>query len=355
MHKKPRVLFVLKFRQTSGGGSYAVIKSSGLLNSAGFVSDMLNTNGYDTKLVQVIDNNQIDREVTLYKPDIVIIEALWVVPEKFDVLRALHPNVKWVIRIHSKIPFLAGEGIAMNWITRYFEQKNVFVSFNSLETHCDFLAYINQSSKLRKYIKKLVYLPNYYPVADIVTPSKLFWNHDEIINVGCFGAVRPMKNHLTQAFAAVKFADQRGLQCHFHINAGRVEKGDEVLKNLRGFFEGLGPRHKLVEHGWLDHKDFLALVAKMDIGLQVSMSETFNIVAADFVSQDTPIVTSREIDWMPRFFTTDITSVDSIVRAIGRVLWYDRHLIWLDVQRRALKRYTKLSKRAWLDNLRHVC
>lgn len=353
MHKKPRVLFVLKLRQTSGGGGYAVLKSSGLLNSATFVNDMLVKNGYDAKLVQVVDNNGIDKEVHSFRPDIVIIEAFWVVPEKFDVLTKLHPKVKWVIRAHSEIPFLAHEGSSLGWINEYVQRKNVYVSFNSLQTHFDFVSYLKTIKAHLAH--KLIYLPNYYPVTDKVTDAEWFWDNGETIDVGCFGAIRPMKNTLIQAFAAVKFADQRGLKCRFHVNAGRVEqKGDNVLRNLRSFFDGLKGKHELVEHGWLEREEFLKLVSKMHIGLQVSFSETFNIVSADFVSQDTPIVTSAEIDWMPRFFTANPTDVDSIVRAMRRTLFYDRHFVWMELPRRGLKKYVKLSEKTWLDNLSKV-
>lgn len=353
MSKTPRVLFVLKLRQTSGGDGYTLLKSSGLLNSATFVKDMLAQNGYTTKLVEVVDNNSIDREVHAFKPDIVIVEAFWVVPEKFDVLTKLHPKVKWIIRSHSEIPFLAHEGSSIGWITEYIKRKNVFVSMNSLPTHRDFVEYFKAINP--QLVKKLVFLPNYYPVKDRTTPAELFWNFGETINIGCFGAIRPMKNTLTQAFAAVQFAEERGLKCRFHINSGRVEqKADGVLKNLRSFFAGLNGKHELVEHGWLDRTDFLKLVGEMDLGLQVSFSETFNIVSADFVSEDIPILTSKEVDWMPRFFTADPTDVKNIVRGMARTLWYDRHLIWMECQRKALKRYVKLSEKTWLDNLPKV-
>src|SRR6516165_3286534 len=103
MHHKPRILFILKHR---GFGAYGCWNysdngghlSSGLYNSVRFVVDMLNDNDIEAKMVDVIDNNCIDREVTKFKPTHVIIEAFWVVPEKFDILRPLHPKVKWIVR-----------------------------------------------------------------------------------------------------------------------------------------------------------------------------------------------------------------------------------------------------------------
>lgn len=347
MHKKPKVLFILKYRHHSGG--YGLLKHSGLFNSATFVHDMLRKNGYNSKLEQVVDNNEIDKYVTKHKPDIVIVEALWVVPEKFNVLRKLHPKVKWIIRLHSELPFLANEGIALDWINKYVKQDNVFVSANSTRAQHDLKNYLSAIDK--KLSHKLVYLPNYYPTQKNAVESKLFTRGD-VLNVGCFGAIRPMKNHLIQAAAAVEFAERLGLRCVFHINAGRIEaRGDEVLKNLRAFFDGLNGKHRLIEHGWLDRPEFLKLVKTMDIGLQVSLSETFNIVSADFVSQDVPIVTSREVMWMPKFFVAAPNSTESIICAMKRTLFYDRHFIWTEWQWRAMKKYVNASEKVWLETL----
>jgi hypothetical protein len=38
----------------------------------------------------------------------------------------------------------------------------------------------------------------------------------------------------------------------------------------------------------------------MDIGMQVSFSESFNIITADFVYGGVPIVVSDDVDWMPQ-------------------------------------------------------
>jgi hypothetical protein len=222
MKKEKKVLFILKKRQTSHTNYTSV--SSGLLNSASFVSNMLNKNGIESNLVEVIDNNCIDREVTKYKPTHVIIEALWVVPPKFEVLTRLHPNVEWILRLHSDISFLANEGIAMEWIYEYLKYPNVKISANDLETNQNFEMLTNRD---------FVYLPNYYPVG--------FFNRNrpknkckKTINIGCFGAVRPLKNQLIQAVSAIDYADTYGKKLRFHINVKRIEgKGEPVLKNLR--------------------------------------------------------------------------------------------------------------------------
>jgi len=70
-----RILFILKKR---GGGGY--VNSVGLINSAKLTSRVLNSiSGIVSKVVAVEDNNKIHKEVVDFKPDFVIIEALWVV------------------------------------------------------------------------------------------------------------------------------------------------------------------------------------------------------------------------------------------------------------------------------------
>lgn len=312
MKKENKVLFILKKRQTSHTGYDSV--SSGLLNSARFVSDMLNKNGIESNLVEVVDNNCIDREVAKFKPTHVIIEALWVVPQKFEVLTKLHPKVQWIIRLHSDISFLANEGIAIEWIYEYLKYDNVKISANDWETNFNFELLTN---------KQFVYLPNYYPVG-FFNRNKPKPDTRKVINVGCFGAVRPLKNQLIQAVAAIDYADTYGKKLKFHINTQRVEgRGEPVLKNLRALFEN-NPKHELIEHGWLSHNEFIDLVQTMDIGLQVSFSETFNIVSADFVNNNIPVVTSNEVEWVNPVYFANPSKVNSIVSRMRRAILASR-------------------------------
>src|SRR6185503_4885939 len=252
------VLFILKRKDFPygdyGNSNYSGDKfcgsmQTGLLNSANFINEMLQNNGVFSELVVVHDNNDIDREVTKYKPSFVIIEALWVVPEKFDILQRLHPDVTWVIRLHSAIPFIANEGIAMKWILSYLDHPNVLVSTNDLRLLKELKFLANLKPEMPS--DKILYQPNYYPP---VFSRKAFNRDSDFIDVGCFGAIRPMKNQLTQAIAAVRFADDLGKTLRFHINGDRIEmKGSPVLHNLIGLFEQI-PDHELIMHDWSKHE-----------------------------------------------------------------------------------------------------
>jgi len=95
--------------------------------------------------------------------------------------------------------------------------------------------------------------------------------------------------------------------------------GESVLKNLRSIFAHT-KNAKLIEHSWLPHDQFLDLLDTMHIGLQVTYTETFNIVSADIVTGSIPIVVSSEIDWVDDDCKADPNDSNDIVHVMERVL-----------------------------------
>jgi hypothetical protein len=336
--REERILFILKARDASNTYGYSSGLSTGLLNSATFVRDMLDSNGFTTKLVVVIDNNDIDREVAAFRPTHVIIEALWVVPSKFKILKKLHPTVKWIVRLHSEAPFLANEGIAIEWINKYVA-NGVTVGVNSLRFQKDL-----QQTLWWEYRKRVIYMPNYYPLGHMRTV------HSErkikLLKVGCFGAIRPLKNQLAQAMAAIQFANEIDVRLQFHVNSSRLElKGDNALKNLEALFlHSTG--HRLIKHGWFDHPEFLDLVGEMDLCMQVSFSESFNIVAADCIASGVPTVMSKEIPWAKSGLAHP-TDISGMVKAL-KAAWSCRRLN-VFINQKALTNYSNRSERVWIN------
>jgi len=331
MHNKKKILFVLKKRSNYG-------VSYGLVNSCKFVADALKSFGIESKIVQVEDNNGIDREVTQYQPTHCFIEALWVVPSKFEVLLPLHKKVEWFVRLHSQTPFLGYEGIAFEWIKGYVEiskkYKNFHVSSNSSMLVRDVEAALGI---------KMLYTPNIY-LFDKKNYDFLW--QDKTVDVGCFGAIRPFKNQLNQALAALAFANENKLKLRFHINASRFEnQGESILKNLRSIFKDT--KHELVEHQWSNHEDFLNVVRQMDVGLQVSYTETFNIVAADFVSRHVPLVGSNEIEWLHPWYQADPNNVADIAKKLS-FAYYAKVLHVHRLNESGLKNYNEKAIEAWL-------
>lgn len=339
-----KVIFILKRKDNYNEKvDQHVGLSTGLYNSASFVSDMLNDLKIESKISVVIDNNCIDREVTQYKPTHVIIEALWVVPTKFEVLRKLHPGVKWIIRLHSEIPFIAGEGMAIDWLGEYAKYDNLSIAVNSPRMYQE-LSVILKASGFDPN-KKIILLPNFYPQQ---YNKKVFDKKKDYIDIGCFGAIRPMKNHLAQAVAAIEFANSIGKKLRFHVNAGRIEmNGQPAIRNLTSLFYHINNSgHELINHEWTPREDFLKLCARMDIGMQCNFSETFNIVGADLISQGIPLVGSNEIPWQLVGRAT-ATDCESIVQKLRQSYYYPQLNTW--VNQWSLSKYTNNTKKYWLN------
>lgn len=346
MQKNPKILFILKRRHDYNHDlHYTLNLSTGLYNSAMFVSDMLTDLKIENKISVVTDNNSIDKEVSLYKPTHVIIEALWVVPSKFEVLKKLHPNVKWIIRIHSNTPFIANEGIAFEWMTKYLKLDNVILAPNSLKMVND-LNVVVKNMNISNTNEKIIYLPNYYPQN---FELKIIDRKKDEINISCFGAIRPLKNQLIQAIAAIDFANKIGKNLVFHINGGRLEqKGENVLKNIKSLFDSVSDKgHKLVIHEWLDRKNFIKICEEMDMGLQISFSETFNIVTCDLLTNGVPVVVSKDIDWMSWLSKSDRNDVNKITKKMLFTYYTEPLITWYNQFK--LNKYLNKTKSIWLN------
>lgn len=342
-----RVLFLTKLRNDSyAGPNDYVNKTFGLTNSANFISNWLNKYGLVSKVITCVDANEIDRLVYQFNPDMVILEALWVPPAKLKEIATLphHKGRVWIVRLHSKPSFIANEGVAFEWIEGY-KAITPWVELYTAPNNMEFAQDLN-----RLFHTPSVYLPNiYYTGYEKHFRSRKIVG--DTIDIGCFGAIRPLKNHLTQAIAAVKFGLLTGKKINFHINADRVEqRGDAVLKNLRSFFQSTKV-HTLVEHPWVSHETFINLVYQMELGTQVSFTETFDIVAADFVSCGVPVVVSEEVAWMPDSFKVkNPTSTTEICnKMIYAMKAYRRRL--RNTPLTFLGMHNEIAKQAWLKFL----
>jgi len=309
------------------------------MNSAQQVAEYLERIGNECKIVQVVDSNCIDREMYSYKPDLVIIEALWVSGDKMKELLAIprYKNVKWVIRIHSDIGFLSSETLATKYINDYIglNNPNVCVALNNKD-------FCEQFSKVMGY--KFAYLPN------IITTkkNKPYKRSKGVINIGCFGSLRILKNQVFQAVCAIRMADNLHKTLFFHITADiNIDNPTQnpVLNNLQEIFSRT--KHKLIVYSWFDHEGFERLIRTMDLGLQLSFTESFNIVTADFINNGVPIVVSNAVKWMPKYFRTSTTNYKDVIQKLHSVYELRNCSILQWMAKRKLNQYNKISKREW--------
>lgn len=278
-----KILFILKKNETSGG-SKTFISKSGLTNASKFVVDAINKfKGIEATIVQVQDQNGVFKQIVDYEPNIIMIEAVWIQPSKLQDLIDRFPHIRFITKVHSRIPFIAMEGNVVEWIKQY--QQISEVSFNNQHTSWD----------MQRIGIDNIYLPNIYPNIEYHECNQINKKHH--YKIGCFGSIRPFKNQLAQAWAAILFANKRKAIVHFYVNGSGIEQnGESVLKNIRALFAGT--KHKLIETEWLDHDNFIELIKQMDACMQVSFTESFNLVTADAILAHVPVVVSDQIDWL---------------------------------------------------------
>lgn len=344
----PRFCFVLKHRDASWGvytdyGGYTL--PSGLRNSVKYIVQMLRGLGFDAEQFEVIDGNGIDRVITAYDPDYAIIEAFWCPPAKFTELQSLwrHRKRRWMVRDHSETPFAAMESMAFTYIAGYLA-TNVEVTCNSPRALSDLRGLGWAATP-----DLLSFSPNWYPISGTnyndSTPHPD--RGDGVIRVSCFGSVRPLKDTLIQMTAAIAFAQIIGKHLEFYVNTSRVEMGaNPVLKNIRAVAEAT-PNCSLIEVPWLDIDDFLSLLQTIDIAMQVSLSETFNLASCDAVSQNCPIVVSPEIPWVGSYAHADPNDGTSIVQQLLNVYHDPTPRRRIQRQRSDLLNYSKYSENVW--------
>ena len=87
----------------------------------------------------------------------------------------------------------------------------------------------------------------------------------------------------------------------------------------------------------------------MNLGMQVSMTETYNIVTADFIAAGIPIITSPEIELVSCVSKTDIKSISNMVSHLD---FAHNNSKWIaKLNRYILARNSRRAVRYWKDTL----
>ena len=100
----------------------------------------------------------------------------------------------------------------------------------------------------------------------------------------------------------------------------------------------------------MPHDQFVEVIRGMDVCMQVSFSETQNIVSADAANQSVPLVVSSEISWASRLFWASPTDPGSIVNRLRLALFGDKLGIQV-LNKLGLDWYSEKSEVMWLDFL----
>ncbi len=246
----------------------------------------------------------------------VIISAPWIPTAEMQGLSNDFPETQFAVTCHSNVGFLQADRNGVKLVREIMELElgttNVHLAGNSKR----FCGWVEAA-----FGAPCTYLPNlYYLDEHSVHGGRQFTGGT--LRIGVFGATRPLKNLMSAAGAALEIAKSLHVPLELWLSGGRTEGGGEgVLAAVKEMLTGL-PSVSLILNGWQSWPKFRKTVAHMDLLLQPSYTESFNMVTADGVAEGVASVVSSAIDWAPQDWKADVDDVLDIARA-GRRLLFD--------------------------------
>ena len=229
-------------------------------------------------------------------------------------------DIQFAVLVHSNIAFLQVESNGIRLLREAVDLE--------LSSVGNFNVAANSRSGVRgmedAWESPATYLPNLYYLDNTVRTHRPKWSGGTL-RIGAFGAMRPLKNPTTSAFAALAIATNLGTNLEFHINVGRNDGGwaDRLVKSVDAIFDGL-PNAVVVKNPWDAWAGFRKQVRHMHLLLQPSFTESFNVVTADGVAEGVASVVSDVIEWAPNHWKSSPDDTNAIAR-VGRTLLSDSH------------------------------
>jgi len=246
----------------------------------------------------------------------VIISAPWIPAHELQSLSMDFPETRFTVTCHSNVGFLQADRNGVRLVRETIDLElgtsNIRLAGNT-RRFCDWIQ--------MAYGAPCAYLPNlYYLDGAPVRPQYPFTCGT--LRIGAFGATRPLKNLMSAAAAALEIARGLRVPLEFWMSGGRSEAGGESIHAaIKEMLQGLAGV-SVIFNGWQSWPKFRQTVGHMDLLLQPSYTESFNMVTGDGVAEGVPSVVSSAIDWAPKDWKADVDDVLDIAR-VGRRLLAD--------------------------------
>lgn len=332
-----RVAFAYKnFAATRG------ISHTGLGVSSSLTATVLWRQGIHTDVIPVTSAKDIESSIagTSGQPvSHVVIAAPWIEIGDLQRLCMDHRGVEWCVICHSDVGFLQADPGA---IQRLKEMSGLASSVHNFTLAGNNERFVHWAQAA--ITPTFRFLPNLYDVTTFRHTHRPPVRRP--IRIGCYGALRPLKNIITAAAAALQISQVMRTDVEFHVNGGREEGSVNALAPVRQMISG--HRMTLVVDNWRPWPEFRTLIGSMDLLLQPSYTESFNMVTADGIAEGVPSAVSETIEWVPAHWIARAHDAHSLAKT-GMALLHD-HAAAHEGQE-ALKRYVKHGTHEWLEYL----
>jgi hypothetical protein len=244
----------------------------------------------------------------------VVISAPWIPITDMTNLIRRYPRITFAVNYHSNVAFLQADVRGVELLRDYIDLDLGSVNFYVAGNSPRFVEWLKVS-----YGVPCVYLGNMYFVTTSSGGGSRFGATRDVngaLRIGSFGAPRVQKNMLSAAGAAVEISQETHRDVEFWMNVGREDSG--VIRSIRALIEGL-PGITLQLVPWTSWPQIRRIIRRMDVLMNVSYTETYNVVTADGIAEGIPSVTSDAIYWVPDTWKAHADNVPEIAR-IGRYL-----------------------------------
>lgn len=290
---------------------------------------VLNANGYRAEVWPIRDGNELRIRLNLAKGDghpvtHVVISAPWIPTAGIAQLCTFFPTVKFAVNCHSNVGFLQADTNGVRLLREYLNYEMTCANFRVSANARKMSLWVHDA-----YGQPCLTLPNLYYLDDTTAHrhKRVIRDTGSHMRVGIFGAVRPQKNFVSAVAAAIELSYQLSNNTEIWISTGRLEGGGQTVLNAAMELCRNVPLVTVKEAGWQTWPQFRQLVGSMNILLQPSYTESFNMVTADGIAEGVPSVVTEAIYWVPRYWMANGDDVFDIAR-VARHLLTDPFARW---------------------------
>jgi hypothetical protein len=310
-----------------------------VLRRAGVHTDIFAAKGYADIRAEL---TKLDSASETAKPTHVVIEApVWVSAEQVRSLTFEFPSMHFIVRTHSQIAFLQADANAITAVRDLMLLEENLPNLTIAANNTRLTTFLHKA-----YTGKCLYLPNLYDIERAHVKRDTVAGH-KLLRIGSFGALRILKNHITAGAAALLIAERYRCDVEFYFSTGRDDGATDTKNALQNMYAHL-PWAKLVEYPWAGWPEFRRIVAHMDLNIQLSFSESFNLTAADSCAEGVPCVVGPAIEWAPAQWKAEPDSAEAAM-FVGMALLGDPESAADGLSK--LRSYVDEGTRRWLSYL----
>jgi glycosyltransferase involved in cell wall biosynthesis len=254
--------------------------TTGVTVSSDHLKAVLGKAGIDCVIMHYADDNGLLEAVRGNDAKLYILQVTTFADDTLFSMLKLGKNI--VLGIHSTICNLQVEDDALRRLIRFSQLREPHFAIS-----CPSKVEVDGFNSFSK--TPFIYLPNTYAFP-ITAPPKIRKLNQKKIKISLFCALRSLKNVMAQVVAVSLLAKQ-GFKIELHL----IDDRSHLAASIKDMADSLP--YKVIFHEMADNKAILRLMSRMDLGLQVSLSETFSYAAFEQMALSVPVVASTAVPY----------------------------------------------------------